>query len=274
MVKVTHFEGVTVGKTQAKFLGMAIPYYLYFVDGLLVDTGPHSLRREIAPYLRGLPIEQVALTHIHEDHCGLASELAARGLPILCPAESVEEAALEPRLPLYRRLFWGRRPPFPAAPLPETLRTPGHTFRVLNGPGHTPHHALFYEPERGWLFSGDFFLTARPRLVFGGENLAATLDTLRRLEALEVRVLFDTHAGPLRDGALKLAQKRQFIEDLGGRVAELRRQGLDDRAIDRRLFPSKPLISFVSRGEWASSHMVRTVPTPASVGHRDGEIRG
>lgn len=265
MVKVTHFEGVTVAKTQAKFLGMAIPYYLYFVDGLLVDTGPHSLRREIAPYLRGLPIEQVALTHVHEDHCGLASELAARGIPILCPAESVEEAALEPRLPLYRRLFWGRRPPFPAAPLPETLRTPGHTFQVLNGPGHTPHHALFYEPERGWLFSGDFFLTARPRLVFGGENLAATLDTLKRLEALEVRVLFDTHAGPLRDGALKLAQKRAFIEDLGVRVADLRRQGLDDRAIDRRLFPSKPLISFVSRGEWASSHMVRTVPPPAGL---------
>jgi glyoxylase-like metal-dependent hydrolase (beta-lactamase superfamily II) len=265
MVKVTHFEGVTVGKTQAKFLGMAIPYYLYFVDGLLVDTGPHSLRREIAPYLGGLPIEQVALTHIHEDHCGLASELAARGIPILCPAESLEEAALEPRLPLYRRLFWGRRPPFPAAPLPETLRTPGHTFQVLKGPGHTPHHALFFEPERGWLFSGDFFLAARPRLVFGGENLAATLDTLKRLEALQVRVLFDTHAGPLRDGALKLAQKRAFIEDLGVRVADLRRQGLDDRAIDRRLFPSKPLISFVSRGEWASSHMVRTVPTPAGL---------
>ena len=117
MVKVSHFEGVTVGKTLASLFGTAIPYHLYFVDGLLVDTGPRSLRREIAPFLQTLPIEQVALTHIHEDHCGLASDLAGRGLPILCPAGSVEEAAREGRLPLYRRLIWGRRPAFPASPL-------------------------------------------------------------------------------------------------------------------------------------------------------------
>lgn len=272
MIEVADFEGVRVGKTHARFLGMAIPYYLYFVDGLLVDTGPHSLRREIAPFLHGLPIERVALTHIHEDHCGLASDLAARGVPILCPAESVEDAAREPRLPLYRRLFWGRRPAFPAAPLPETLRTPNYTFQVLKAPGHMLHHVLFYEPERGWLFSGDFFLTARPRLVFGGENLADTLATLKRIEGLNVRVLFDTHAGPLPDGARKLAQKREFIEDLGRRVADLRCRGLDDRAIDRRLFPHKPLITAFSRGEWASLHMVRTVALPESDSH-DAEAR-
>ena len=262
MVKVTHFEGVTVGRILAKLLATTIPYHLYFVDGLLVDTGPHSLRRELLPFLHGLPIEQVALTHIHEDHCGLAADLAARGVPILCPAESVEDAAHEARLPLYRRLIWGRRPPFPAGPLPDTLRTPGHTFQVLKGPGHTEHHVLFYEAERGWLFSGDFYLTARPRLVFGGEDLSATLATLKRLERLDVRVVFDTHAGPLPDGAQRLAQKREFLEDLGGRVADLRAQGLDDRAIDRRLFPRKPLITYFSRGEWASIHMVRTVAAP------------
>lgn len=268
MVKVTRFEGVTVGRTLAKLFTTTIPYHLYFVDGLLVDTGPLSLRREILPYLRSLPIEQVALTHIHEDHCGLAADLAARGIPILCPAESVEEAAREAPLPLYRRLIWGRRPPFPASPLPATLRTPGHAFQVVKGPGHTPHHVLLYEPDRGWLFSGDFYLTARPRLVFGGEDLSATLATLKRLERLEVRVLFDTHAGPLPDGAQRLAEKRAFLEELGGRVAGLRAQGLDDRSIDRRLFPRKPLITYFSRGEWASLHMVRTVAAPENEGTR------
>ena len=262
MLELEVFEGITVGRMRARFLTISLPYFLYFVDGLLIDTGPHSLRRDLEPLLAGLPIEQVALTHIHEDHCGLAAFLAAKGVPIRCLADSVEEAAREPRLPLYRRLVWGRRPAFPASPLPETVRTPHHEFRVVKAPGHTPRHVLFHEASRGWLFTGDFFLTARPRLVFFEEDVSATLDTLKRLEDLHVRILFDAHGGPLPDGARLLARKRAYLEELGERVAGLRAQGLDERAIDRRLFPKRPLISRFSRGEWASLHMVRTARAP------------
>ena len=262
MVEGWNVEGVAVGKTRARFLYTTIPYHLFCVDGLLVDTGPLALRREIEPFLAGLPIELVVLTHLHEDHCGLASWLAGRGVPIFCPEVSLQEAAREPRLPLYRRLTWGRRPAFPASPLPETVHTEHHEFQVVRAPGHTPRHVLFYEAEHGWLFTGDFFLSARPKVVFMEEDLAATLDSLKRIETLGVRLLFDAHAGPLYGGARLLAQKRAFLEELGGRVAALRREGLDDRAIDRRLFPHRPAITFVSRGEWSSLRMVQTAPVP------------
>lgn len=262
MVELEDVEGVKVGRLRARFLTSSLPYCLYFVDGLLVDTGPHSLRRELEPLLASLPIEQVALTHLHEDHCGLAAFLSARGVPVRCPAGSVEDAPREPRLPLYRRLFWGRRPAFTASPLPEIVRTAHHEFSVVRAPGHTPHHVLFHEASHGWLFTGDFFLTARPKLILDGEDLSATLDTLKRLEGLHVRILFDAHAGPLADGSHLLTRKRAYLEELGGRVAELRARGLDDRAIDRRLFPERPLITRFSRGEWASLHMVRTAPAP------------
>lgn len=260
MVEVTRFEGVTVGRVRARLLATTVPFHLYFVDGLLVDTGPYSLRREIEPFLRELPIEQVAVTHLHEDHCGLASMLASRGLPVHCPGESVEDAAREPRLPLYRRLIWGRRPPFPAKPLPDVLRAGARIFQVLGAPGHTADHAAFYEPERGWLFTGDLFLTPRPKLVFREEDLSATLRTLTNLAGLEVRVLFDTHAGPLCDGRRLLGEKRHYLEELGSRVAALRRKGLSDPAIDRRLFPRRPALTYLSRGEWSSLQMVRTAP--------------
>ncbi len=264
MVKLEDFEGVTIGRLRARFLTTSLPYCLYFVDGLLIDTGPHSLRRELEPLLAGLPIEQVALTHIHEDHCGLAAFLAARGVPVRCLVRvcgGSRARAPPPPLPPPRL---GRRPAFPASPLSETVLTPHYEFRVVKAPGHTPRHVLFHEASRGWLFTGDFFLTARPRIVFCEEDLTATLDTLKRLERLEVRVLFDAHAGPLPNGARLLALKRAYLEELGGRVADLRVQGLDDRAIDRRLFPRRPLISRFSMGEWASLHMVRTAPVPES----------
>ena len=262
MVEVTSVEGVTVGRTRATLLATTIPYHLYFVDGLLIDTGPLSLRREIEPFLRGLPIEQAAVTHIHEDHCGLAASLASRGIPVYCPAESVAQAAREPRLPLYRRLIWGRRPAFPASPLPEVVRAGRHTFQVLKAPGHTPSQVAFHEPERGWLFAGDFFLTARPRLVFVEEDLSSTLETLIRLDDLDVRILFDTHAGPLSDGRRLLAEKRRYLQELSAQVSALRRCGLTDRAIDRRLFPRRPAITYLSGGEWSSLHMVRTLSPP------------
>jgi glyoxylase-like metal-dependent hydrolase (beta-lactamase superfamily II) len=260
MLEVIDFEGVRVGRTTARLLATAIPYYLYFVDGLLIDTGPYSLRREIEPFLRELPIEQVALTHLHEDHCGLASRLASRGVPLYCSGECVGEAGVEPRLPLYRRLIWGHRPAFSAKPLPDVLCAGRRRFRVLRAPGHTPHHAAFYEPERGWLFTGDLYLTARPKVVFIEEDLSATIGTLEALAGLDVRVLFDTHAGPLPEGRRLLTEKRHYLEEIGRRVAELRRLGLSDEAIDRRLFPRRPAITYLSRGEWSSLQMVRTAP--------------
>ena len=84
-----------------------------------------------------------------------------------------------------------------------------------------------------------------------------------------MRVLFDTHAGPLHDGAKLLARKRAAMEDLGVRVADLRARAWTTAPSTGALFPSKPLISFVSRGEWASLRMVQTVPAPEAVS-RDG----
>jgi glyoxylase-like metal-dependent hydrolase (beta-lactamase superfamily II) len=266
MVQVRDAEGVTVAKSHARFLSISMPYCVYFVDGLLIDTGPYSLRKKLEPFLEGLPVEQVALTHLHEDHCGLAFLFSEHGVPVYCLPESVAEAPLEPRLPLYRRLVWGRRPAFEALPMPEVLRTPNFEFRVLRAPGHTPLHALLYEASRGWLFTGDFFLTTRPRVVFFEEDLSATLESLKRLEGLHVNVLFDAHSGPLHDGAKLLARKRAALEDLGRRVADLRAGGLDDRAIDRKLFPKKPMITRFSRGEWTSLRMVQTVTAPETVG--------
>ena len=48
--------------------------YLYIVDGLLIDTGPSTLPWESSDFLIH-PIQQVALTHIHEDHAGMAAYL-------------------------------------------------------------------------------------------------------------------------------------------------------------------------------------------------------
>ncbi|WP_090396031.1 MBL fold metallo-hydrolase [Natribacillus halophilus] len=48
-------------------------FYLYYIDGVLVDTGPSRRRRSLIPFFRAWDIDRVAITHYHEDHSGMAS---------------------------------------------------------------------------------------------------------------------------------------------------------------------------------------------------------
>lgn len=42
----------------------------FFVDGLLIDTGHSNAQKEVVKTLSRLPIEQICITHHHEDHTG------------------------------------------------------------------------------------------------------------------------------------------------------------------------------------------------------------
>ena len=106
LTRFTH-DGVVCALGRARLLSTKIKVYLYYVDGLLVDTGPESMATEIVPFYESLRIRQATLTHLHEDHCGMAAWLQERwNIPVYCHPELVDEAAQDARLPLYRRLIW------------------------------------------------------------------------------------------------------------------------------------------------------------------------
>lgn len=251
--------GVTVWREKARLGLYTLDLFAFYVDGLLVDAGSWSQRRSFRSFCSTLPVKACVLTHLHEDHCGNAAWLNERGVPVYCPGPCVAEAAAEPRLPLYRKLIWGRRPAFRALPLPQRVETPSHAFSVVPAPGHTADEVLFFEEKEGWLFTGDFYLTWKPRVVFQDEDLTRTMASLRAALALPFELLFDAHLGPVASGREALKKKLDYLEELQGQVAELRAKGMEDRAIDRALFPKKPLLTYVSRGEWSSLNMVRTL---------------
>jgi glyoxylase-like metal-dependent hydrolase (beta-lactamase superfamily II) len=124
--------------------------YLYIVDGLLIDTGPSTLARESSDFFNSHPIQQVALTHIHEDHAGMAAYLQEKiKVPFYLHDESIAEALVEPQLSAYRLNFWGRRPAFKAQPMPDVIKCSRYSFQVIDTPGHHPHHKAFLESEQG-----------------------------------------------------------------------------------------------------------------------------
>src|SRR6266404_401006 len=191
---------------------------VYLVDGLLVDSGPPNLARDVRRLVGELSVRQCVTTHHHEDHSGnhglLAGELR---ITPLAHASAVSRLALaDTHPPLYRRVAWGARTPALTAPLGERVETSRFRFQVIHTPGHATDHVALFEPERGWLFSGDLYLAPRLRYLRADEDVYAMMDSLRRVLTLEPRVLFCQHRGRVEQGAARLRDKLEFLGELGG----------------------------------------------------------
>src|SRR2546430_5635153 len=157
-------------------LGRAIYWTgVYLIDGLLVDSGPPNLAHDVRRLVSNLAVRQCVTTHHHEDHSGnhglLAAELRITPLAHAIGVSRLAVADTHPQL--YRRVAWGARPPVPAASLGEGLETSRFRFRVIHTPGHATDHVALFEPERGWLFSGDLYLAPRLRYLRADEDVYA-----------------------------------------------------------------------------------------------------
>ncbi len=272
VIESFHFGEVRYFRMARAFLGRALYWTgVYFVDGLLVDTGPPNIQREVRRLFRELPVRQCVTTHHHEDHSGnhdlLRALLHVTPLAQRAGVARLAEPDMQPQL--YRRAAWGVPAPARAEPVGEWLETPNFRFRVIPTPGHAEDHIALYEPDRGWLFSGDLYLASRLRYLRADEDIYAMLDSLRRVLALEPGTLFCQHRGCVEDGAAKLRAKLDFLTGLRDRVLELHRRGWNQREIVRALPGSDWFWRFCTQDHFSKLNFVRAFlsPRPAAGPH-------
>lgn len=232
----------------------------YLVDGLLLDCGPPALAGAVDRLLQGEPLVGLVLSHHHEDHVGAAALLAKRrGLvPQIHPAGLArvrDGFAIE----LYRRYAWGAPGPAPAVPLGAEVRGRTLVFEVVATPGHSDDHVCLFQPERGWLFTGDLFLAERLRYLRHDEDLTGLIASLRRVARLPAREVFCAHRGRIAEGPAALARKAAWLTELRERIIERLAAGEDEAAIARRLVGPEGLVTWLSRGRFSARNFVRAV---------------
>ena len=260
MLKCSNYQGISIGEGICSLLGTKIKVFFYIVDGLLIDTGPSVLAKESRVFFKNNHIEQVALTHVHEDHTGMAGWLQKNmGIPIYLHKDVISDALQEGSYPLYRHFMWGKRPAFQPEAVPEQLSTSKHILTVIDAPGHTAAHNIYHEKEEGWLFTGDLYLGTRQIVAFYEEDISQTIATIKMILELDFDTVFCAHSGVWQDGKKLFQQKLDYLEDLQWKVNNLKNQGLNSRQIDARLFPARLPITYVSRGEWSSNNIIRTL---------------
>jgi glyoxylase-like metal-dependent hydrolase (beta-lactamase superfamily II) len=187
----------------------------YLLDGVLIDAGTRWARRRLLRALEGREVVAHAVTHAHSDHQGSSHAICETlGLPLWCPdgdADAMESGDLEDRSPgsavsrLQRRYWAG-----PAHRVARRLREGDDVggFVVLETPGHSPGHCSLWRESDRTLIAGDVMFgrhpaTGRPGLheppVMFTCDPAGNRENIRRLAALEPRVVAFGHGPPCRD---------------------------------------------------------------------------
>jgi glyoxylase-like metal-dependent hydrolase (beta-lactamase superfamily II) len=180
-------------------------------------------------------------------------------LPIFAHPLTLKVMSDPPALQCYRRFMWGHAPSAAGKPLPGLIRTPRFRFQVIHTPGHSPDHVSLFEPEQKWLFCGDLYLGEKLNGFMQGEDIAAHLDSLKKVIRLGPQTLFCSLKGKVENAAARLADKYSYWWDLGCTVRDLHGRGASPRQILRKLFHDEILFYYLSARNWGRRYLVESL---------------
>ena len=232
----------------------------YLVDGLLIESGPPAIAPKMVRWCKSQDISQVINSHHHEDHSGGNSLLrAALGLPVAVPPAAISVLKRSPRLAFYRRVVWGQPDPVDAEPLRDLVETPNYHFRVIPTPGHSFDHVCFFEPEQGWLFSGDLFIHERAHYLRVDEDAHQILASLRRVLALRPVLMICSHAGFVEDPCNAIQRKIAYWQDLAREASARLQEGYSVERITEELLGPEGLATRLSRGHFSKRNLISSL---------------
>ncbi len=175
--------------------------------------------RALAARVGGAQAVTILLTHGHLDHAGAAGPLAALTDASVWGPEALQAGALR----VDRTIAHG-----------EVIHTDHGVLEAVHTPGHTPEHLCFRWPDADALFVGDLLL-GEGDTTWVAEYpgcVADYLDSLGRVRALGVSVLYPAHGPELRevDRALDRFEghRRRRIEQVAAALREAPGADLDD----------------------------------------------
>ena len=224
-----------------------------------VDDGPTRYALEQGLEELGLGLEHVSnlvCTHMHPDHMGMAHRLVAEGIPLTmheAATDSLEHyndwnisrrnlgrLAAEHGAPadfVSRTAAGDPRPEWAGTGVvPNTLVKDGDqitvedgkTLTALHTPGHDVSHICLVDDATQVLYSGDHVLPRiTPVVMYGFESdpLGTYLESLHRIEAMDIGLTYPAHVEVLERGSLRARQIILHHERrLGAMVQEVRHQ--------------------------------------------------
>ena len=261
MLKMIDYGDVIEFKAARTIFGRPLYYsHFFYIDGLLIDTGFAHISSEVLSALKKLPLEKVVITHQHEDHTGncrlIQQEL---GVPVYAHPETIRIVNNPPWLEVYRRIMWGSHPPANPLPLLNSYKTAKYKVQTIHTPGHSPDHTCYYEPENGYLFSGDLYLGERLTGFMANENIADHFSSLEKVIKLKPVFLFDGLRGRLDKATERLESKYAYWWNICCRVKDMHEAGASRNRILKEVFGGEIFFYYFSQSNWGRRYMLDTI---------------
>jgi len=233
--------------------------HLFLVDGVCIDTAQRLMRKHVLEIIRERRINQVVLTHYHEDHSGNAAAIRRENhVPVYGHPGTVKKMERGFSIRPYQYYMWGPPGRLAMDILPPLIESNRISLMPIHTPGHSTDHTSYLERNEGWLFSGDLYLSSRIRYFRADETMDDTIRSLRNVLSLDFQDLFCAHNPVLAAGKPKLRAKLEFLENFSGEVATLHDQGLDEKEIiDRLPYKEVALVKLFTLGNVSMANMVR-----------------
>lgn len=266
MIRTTEYGPVT-RYDLAKNMPAGWRYWTtaYQVGSLLIDSGCAHCADELVQVLSARQgLTHIVNTHTHEDHIGANGRLqklyhlTIMAHPLALPV--LQDPRGQQPLKPYRRIFWGMPEPSQGIPLENqaTITCEGHTYQVIYTPGHSPDHICLYEPDEGWLFSGDLFVGGKERALREGYDIWGIIDSLKKISRLKINWLFPGSARARKNPEAEIHAKIDYLQRLAEGIVQSARDGLSEARIARKILGPPMRVELITLGHFSRRHLVRS----------------
>ncbi|MBL4666396.1 MAG: MBL fold metallo-hydrolase [Sneathiella sp.] len=248
-------EAVRVGRLNS---GINTTFIVYRIGSTLIDAGPANQWGPVKNFISEKPIQQLLLTHHHEDHSGNADRIAkfANIVP-LAPELSQRKLKSGYKTPLLQKIIWGSPRPVATAIMPaEVFLEDGTKINPIHTPGHAKDLHCLYLPEKKWLFSGDLYISKSLRYFRSDENLEQLLESIRKVLKLDFDVLFCPHRGIVEEGRQALTAKLHNILALCEKAQTLQARGIETSQIVREILGPEDMMARMTCNNFSKRNMI------------------
>ena len=236
--------------------------YIYFIDGLLIDTGQSNARQKIISDTNQLAIDQIFITHYHEDHTGNIKAIAKQHQCSVYGSKICSELMKNPpKISFAQKLGWGNRPNYNEIISQEKeIKTDRYTFQTISIPGHAADMIALYEPEKKWLFSADLFINSYISYFLYNESIMDQIISIKKILKLDFKVMFCSHNPQLTEPKEKLKKKLSYLENTFEDVQSLYCKGYSKDQIFKILkMKENWLVKTLSLGQLSKLNMVQSI---------------
>ncbi len=250
MIKINRFGPVT----QFLLTKNTSTVACYYIDGYLIDSGQDHCKYELEKALIPYNLERIINTHSHEDHIGGNKLLQEkRGLPPswahpIAVKELETSSEWGNAMPEYRKRAWGVAESSSAQAIPDEINTGNYVLKPIYTPGHCKDHICLFEPDKGWLFSGDLFVSKNLNSVQYDETAPLIIESIEKIMRLPIKKMFCSY-GKVYDNAYEqLNAKLENLKNWKSQIMDLHNSGFSEEEILHKVFEKESRAGIISAG--------------------------